>query len=425
MSEGIASRDGPTKDHGNRAMEAVIVCVFFLMTAGWFMLLDSGLIFEGRPDPVHFHNLVEKRLLCTVVGAALLGIIWLWRPDKLRKLTPIVVLLALVLLVLVWTPLGVAERGSRRWIQLGPFTFQPLEFAKLALVWLMADRIAALGRLGKVDPRRMLLPLVTVVLLVGLVGAQPNLSGAVFLVVLTFAMACIGGMSRRLVFVLTIGAAAMFAALLARHPDRLDRFLPMIRPLTDLSDTGYQVGMSLWAVTGGGLFGRGPGGSIAMYSLPDHTTDFTFSIICEEWGFVGGAIIILLFAALVYAGFRIALAQRDPFRMMLGCGIAAIIGLQSAINMGVTLALLPTTGIPLPFLSAAGSNLILSLGQIGLLLNLGRTVRRPAAARVQENTNKTAEPAQRKPGAYRGYAAGRSYKPNGISTTEGRRRMAR
>ena len=168
------------------------------------------------------------------------------------------------------------------------------------------------------------------------------------------------------------GAMVTFAGLLALNSDRLARFVAY-DPLSNLSDTGYQLSQSLWAVTNGGWFGRGPGGSIAMYSLPDHTTDFVFSILSEEWGFAGGTLVILLFALVVYSGFRIALTQNDPFRLLLGCGIASIIGIQSAVNIGVVLGLLPTTGVPLPFISAGGSNLILSLGAIGLLMNLSRT----------------------------------------------------
>jgi cell division protein FtsW len=393
MSDSNVQYERSIQDSTNRAMRTLLLCVFFLTAAGWVMLFDSGIIFEGHADPAHFYNLLSKRMLCSIIGLAALGFFWILPTEAVRKFSPVVMILGVVLLVLVWTPLGVLERGSRRWVSLGPFTFQPLEFAKLALVWYIADRFARLGPLGRVGIDRLAAPMAFVFMLILLVGMQPNLSGAMFLILLTFAMACLGGINRRLLLTLSGTGIAAMVALLAKNPDRLERFLPVFKPLTDLGDSGYQVGLSLWAITNGGLLGRGPGNSIAMYSLPDHTTDFTYSILCEEFGLIGGAIVILLFAALVYSGFRIALSQENPFRMLLGCGITTIIGLQTATNIGVTLGVLPTTGVPLPFLSAAGTNLVVSLMEVGILLNLGRTAGKKSPAMVRSETpHKRPEP---------------------------------
>ena len=201
---------------------------------------------------------------------------------------------------------------------------------------------------------------------------QPNLSGVFFLMIITMVMAVLGGINLKPVMALIGAGVITFAGFLALNSDRLERFVAY-DPLSNLSGSGYQLSQSLWAVSNGGFIGRGPGESIAMYSLPDHTTDFVYSIIAEEWGFFGGFIVIILFGLVVYSGFRIALAQCDPFRLLLGCGISSIIGIQSAVNIGVVLGLLPTTGVPLPFLSAGGSNLILSLMAIGLITNISRT----------------------------------------------------
>jgi len=382
MSRDPVSAEAALRESANRSVRAVLLCVFLLLAAGWVMLLDSGLVFEGQANPDNFAHLIRARLLGTTVGAVLLLGLWAIPARWVRSLSFPAMIAGIALLALVWSPIGVAERGSMRWEQLGPFRFQPLEFAKLALVWFLADQFARIGSLDKAAPNRLLFPGLAVVIAIALVGGQPNLSGALFLIVLTLAMAWIGGINGRFTLMMALSGGAAFAGLLALNPDRLQRFLPVFRPLTDLGGAGYQVGLSLWAVTNGGLFGQGPGGSIAMYSLPDHANDFIFSIISEEWGFVGGIIIILLFAALVYCGFRLALMQNDPFRILLGCGISSIIGLQAAINIGVTLGLLPTTGMPLPFLSAGGSNLILSFMEIGLILNLGQTV----GARAEQST---------------------------------------
>jgi cell division protein FtsW len=258
-------------------------------------------------------------------------------------------------------------------VAIGPIAFQPLEFAKLTTVWFLAHTFAGLGPLHKARASHLIVPILLCAAVVGMVGAQPNLSGAVFLILIAFIMAWIGGVNLRLAVPMVLGGLGVFAGLIALNPDRLARFLPVISPLRDLQGVGYQAGLSLWAVTRGGLFGLGPGGSVAMYSLPDHTTDFIYSIICEEWGVAGGILVIGLFGLLGWSAFRLALMQRDTFRLMLGCGVAAMLVLQAGINIGVTLGVFPTTGIPLPFISAGGSSLVLTLGEVGLLLNLGRT----------------------------------------------------
>jgi len=367
------SPDPAVKKNSNSATRTILFAVFLLVIAGWIMLLDTGLVFEGQENQAHFSTLVTKRFIGSMAGLGLMLIAWLLPPKLVRHLTLPVVIIALTLLLMIWTPLGVAERGSTRWVQLGTLRFQPLEFAKLALVWFLADQFARTGLLSRIKLDRIWFPAAIAVLMIGLVAAQPNLSGAVFLICLVFAMAWLAGVNWRVTLGLAAAGAAAFFGLLALHPEKIARLIPVFKPFTDLSGSGYQVGLSLWAIVSGGWFGKGPGGSIAMYSLPDHSTDFIFSIICEEWGFVGGILVILTFTALIFSGYRIALSQRDPFRLLFGCGVTTIIGLQVVINIGVTLGLLPTTGMPLPFLSAGGSNLILSTIQIGLILNLGRT----------------------------------------------------
>lgn len=371
MTEGSRKFDETLRATSKRALKTLLLSILFLTAAGWVMLLDAGAIYKGVYNPAYFSSLVDTRLIAMFSGLVLIGIAWLIPPAVIRKLTWPVIILAVLFLILIFTPLGVIERGSRRWLNLG-FTFQPIEFVKLALVWFLADRFARIGQLSKAGMKQFILPGIFVIGLVALVGAQPNLSGVFFLIVITLAMVILGGINWKPVMVIIGGAAVTFAGLLALNSDRMSRFVAY-DPLSNLSDTGYQLSQSLWAVTNGGLFGRGPGESIAMYSLPDHTTDFVFSILSEEWGFAGGTLVILLFVLVVYSGFRIALTQNDPFRLLLGCGIASIIGIQAAVNIGVVLGLLPTTGVPLPFISAGGSNLILSLGAIGLLMNLSRT----------------------------------------------------
>ncbi len=425
MNRDTDSHNMALKESANRAIKTALVCVLLLIAIGWVMLLDSGLIFEGQANPEHFHNLIVKRMLGTSIGLAILVSLWLMPAGLIRKFSFPAILIGLVLLALVWSPLGITERGSTRWEQLGPFRFQPLEFAKLALVWFLADQLARIGSLGKVKMQKLVVPAIFAVLTIGLVGAQPNISGAIFLIMLVFVMAWVGGINGRLTLGMLAGGTAAFAGLLALNPDKLARFLPVVRPFEDISGAGYQVGLSLWAIAKGGLFGLGPGGSVAMYSLPDHATDFIFSILGEEWGFAGGITVILLFAVLIYSGFRIALVQQDPFRILLGCGITSIIGLQAAINIGVVLGILPTTGMPLPFLSAGGSNLILSFIEIGLLMNLGKTAGVPIESKIPIKTPEVVPIRKRRNGYHRKPLAGVNHRPAENPAHESGRRIAR
>jgi cell division protein FtsW len=368
---GAISVDPKMRESGNKALKTFLLSIIFLIAIGWMMLLDSGVIYKGVYNPGYFQSLVYTRLTAMLLGLLLAATIWRIPPKTLRKYSWLMIILAVIFLVLIFTPLGVFERGSRRWLNLG-VTFQPLEFVKLALVWFLADQFARIGQLSKSRPIQFLVPGFLLALCVILVGMQPNLSGVFFLIIITLTMTVLGGINLKPVMALVGLGAIIFLGFLALNSDRMARFVAY-DPLSNLSDKGYQLSQSLWAVSNGGLLGRGPGGSIAMYSLPDHTTDFVYSIVAEEWGFIGGIAVIILFGLVIYSGFRIALVQNDPFRLLLGCGISSVIGIQAAVNIGVVLGLLPTTGVPLPFISAGGSNLILSLGAAGLFLNFART----------------------------------------------------
>jgi cell division protein FtsW len=348
-----------------------------LMLAGWVMLVDTGLIFEGRADTGQYASLLLKRGVCMVLGFVALWFMWRISPKRLRQAAPWIAVLALLLLGLVFSPLGATVRGCRGWLNLGILTFQPLEFAKLGLVWFLAHILARTGPLKRAPLSEYIGPAIVAALAVLLVMAENEFSGMIFLVAIIAIMALLSGINRTQFMWMSGAGVTACLAVIAIWPEKLHRFQPFIRPLTDLDGSGYQVGQSLWAIVNGGTFGMGPGRSIAMYSLPDHTTDFIFSIICEQYGIIGGLAILALFFVFAWAAFSLAIQQKDTFRLYLGCGIAAIFSLQAAINTGVAANVFPVTGLPLPFVSAGGSSLMMSLMELGLLLNLSRTVGNP------------------------------------------------
>jgi cell division protein FtsW len=339
------------------------------------MLIDVGMIFEGRRDTALYGSLLFKRGACMILGVIALIVSQRLTPKALRLAAPWAMAVSLLLLVLVFTPWGVTIRGCRGWLDLGPLgTFQPLEFSKLALVWFLAAILTAIGPLKRAPLRKYLWPAILVGSTIFLVICENEFSGMMFLAMLVFLMALISGINRTQ-FMWISGACVLAAvAVIAVWPDKLNRFLPLIDPFKYSDGVGYQICQSLWAIFNGGLWGLGPGRSIAMYSLPDHTTDFIFSIIGEEYGLIGAFSVLILLAVFAWAAFKTALAQQDPFRLYFGCGIAAIISLQAAINIGVTSNVLPVTGLPLPFISAGNSNLIMVMFELGLLLNLVKSM---------------------------------------------------
>jgi cell division protein FtsW len=352
-----------------------------LIIFGWVMLIDTGMIFEGHKDTVLYGSLLFKRGACMILGVIALLLSQHLNSKALRQAAPWVMTISLLLLALVFTPLGVTIRGCRGWLDLGPLgTFQPLEFAKLALVWFLAATLTAIGPLKRAPLSEYLGPAVLVGITILLVICENEFSGMMFLAMLVLLMAILSGLNRAQFMWISGSSVLAAVAVIAFRPEKFNRFLPLIDPYKYSDGIGYQVCQSLWAVFNGGLWGLGPGRSIAMYSLPDHTTDFIFSIITEEYGLIGGFSVLILLAVFAWAAFKVALAQKDPFRLYLGCGIALIISLQAVINIGVTTNILPVTGLPLPFISAGNSSLIMAMFELGLLLNLVRSMDHQAAA---------------------------------------------
>jgi cell division protein FtsW len=298
-----------------------------------------------------------------------------YRPLAYPLLAIALVLLAAVLL----SPLGVTAGGSSRWLRLGPLRFQPSEFARFALIVYMAyslekkaDRIKDFS-IGFM-PHVVVLGVVAVLIL-----KQPDFGSAVILAVLTWLMMFVGGVRLRYLgsSCVVLGLAGLYFISLAGY--RMRRLLSFLDPWQYSSDAGYQIVHSLMAFGTGGWWGAGIGkGYQKLFYLPEPHTDFIFSVIGEELGLAGVLVIIGLYLLIVWKGIRIARHAPDLFGCYLAVGLTAALGLQICINMGVTLGLLPTKGLTLPFLSYGGTSLVLNMATIGILMNIsasGKTAR--------------------------------------------------
>jgi len=291
-------------------------------------------------------------------------------------------LISLALLVAVLVPnVGNEVNGATSWIPLPlGFNLQPAELAKLALVLWGADLLVRKQKLLHLRSH-LLVPLLPMTLLVlGLVMLQPDLGTSVALASIVAALLWVAGTPVRVFGVLCGMGLAAVALVAVSSPHSMDRLTSFRDPFADAGGTGYQAVQGFYALSSGGIFGRGLGASKEKWSggLPEAHTDFVFAIIGEELGLLGTLTVVALFGVLLYSGIRIAQRATDPFVRLAAFGVTAWLGCQAIINMGAVVGLLPITGIPLPLVSFGGSALLVTLVAVGMLLSFARA--EPGAA---------------------------------------------
>ena len=344
-----------------------------LLSAGVVMVYSASAIVAADRfrDPYFF---LKKQLFWALLGAvAMLAAV---RVDyrRLEKLVVPALIVAGVLLVLVLVPpFGQAINGTRRWIRLGIVSFQPAELAKLALVIYLAAFVARRQeQLG--DIRRGLLPpLLVAGAFAALVFVQPDLGNCLTLVTLTFGLLYLAGSPARYLGWALAPALPLLVIAIWAAPYRLRRMTAFWDPWSDPRGSGFQIIQSWLAFGNGGLLGQGVGGSRQkLFYLPESHTDFIFAVIGEELGFVGAVVFVALFAVLVWRGLRIGLRTPEPFGAYLALGITLLIATQVLVNLGVVTGLLPTKGLPLPFISFGGSALLMTMLSTGVLLNISQ-----------------------------------------------------
>ena len=282
--------------------------------------------------------------------------------------------LALTLVLLALVPLiGVKANGSRRWLGVGGLTVQPSELAKLAVI--LAFSVMICKARGKMRSFRYgILPFLGVLaIIVALLILEPHFSASVIIIAVGGVMMFLGGVGLGW-FIAAIGAAlGGLAVLLVFFPYASGRISTWRDPFSSPSDEGYQIVQSLYSIGSGGLSGLGLGGSRQKFLyLPEEHNDFIFSVICEELGFIGAALIIVLFAMLVLRGYHIAINSSDRFSFLVCAGISTLLAIQIILNIAVVTNLVPCTGISLPLFSYGGTALVIQLGELGIVLSASR-----------------------------------------------------
>lgn len=353
--------------------KTLLIVVAFLVIIGFLAIFSATApkcLDEGG-NPAQF---LIKQLICFVVGFLGLKFFMNYDYKKLANWNVVIMASILIALFLVdFTPLGVVVNGAKRWINIAGFQLQPSEFAKPAVVLLLASAFRKDANLF--DQDKWVWAFFPIIAMAGLIFIQPNLSMVILLGMTTVVMYMAAGGSMKL-FLSCCGA--LFATVVIGlttiiKPYQLQRLKTWRHPESDPLGAGYNIIQSLIAFASGGFSGVGYGGSIQKLSyLPECHTDFIFAVIAEELGFVGCVLVIGLFFTFMQRGFVIAARCPDMYGKLLAIGITFSITFQAFMNMSVASSFLPTTGVPLPFISYGGSSLIVSLIMVGILLNISK-----------------------------------------------------
>jgi len=354
-----------------RAKTLLIGAAMTLVAIGIVMIYSASAIYahEKMKDSAYF---LKRHLVYLVLGALLARLLARMDLAVVRRRAKPLLGVAIVLLVLVLIPgIGAAAGGARRWFKFLGFSFQPSEFLKIAIIFYMADFLER-KQATLHDLKYTVAPaLATLGFCAGLVFLQPDLGTAVTVSFVCFVMFFVAGFRIAHLSAIVFSAVPLLAFAMLAKPYRRKRLLAFFNPWEDPKGAGFQIVQSFLALGSGGLIGVGLGRSQQkLFYLPESHTDFIFSIIGEELGFLGTSSVVVLFIVFLFAGMVIVFRAKDRFSQLVGLGLVTLIGLQAAINIGVSTGALPTKGLSLPFISYGGSALLANLAAVGLLLNL-------------------------------------------------------
>lgn len=320
---------------------------------------------------------MKKQIAGAVIGLAGMIALSFINYEKLKKIRWVALAVSVVLLALVFIPgLGVKVYGARRWINLGFFTMQPSEIAKFGFVLFAA---ASLSKAHKeVKNFKGLLPtILSGGLICLLIILEPNMSITICVGITMIVMLIVGGIKLKHFLILCVPILALVPVLIIVEPYRLRRLVAFLDPFASASGEGFQLVQSLYALSSGGWFGVGLFNSRQKYLfLPFAESDFIFSIIAEEIGFVGCLALLFVFIIVIIRGIMIAIKSPTRFGTYLATGITTIIAVQLLVNIAVVTGSIPPTGLPLPFISAGSTSLVVFMSAIGVLLNIDRQSRR-------------------------------------------------
>ncbi len=347
------------------------------------VLLCFGLImcFSASAPSAQFQQgdsyyFLKKQLIWAVCGLIAMFFMANFSYKKLEKLSGLIVIVSLALLGAVL--LMPSINGAKRWFGIGGASFQPSEVAKLAVIIWFAHKLSKQSW-EKASYIKDFCPyLLVLAIYAGLLMLEPHFSCTILIFLTAMVMLFVSGakISHFGITALPVIPAVLYLAFSGGY--RASRITTFLNPFNDPSGDGWQIIQSLYAIGSGGLFGLGLGQSRQKFLyIPEPQNDFIFSVLCEELGFIGAAVVISLFLVLIWRGIYIAINAPDKFSCLLAVGITALIAIQVVINVAVVTSSMPVTGMPLPFFSAGGSSLVFVMAAMGILLNISKQIHTP------------------------------------------------
>ncbi len=352
----------------------LLLLVIVLLTVGVIMVLSASFArayYEGN-NPTYIFT---RQLVFAVSGVGIMLAVSKIRVNVFRRWSMVLLLISIVMLALVLI-IGIVGGGSRRWINLGFTTFQPSEVAKIAVILAYATMICKTPRKKMKTFKYGIVPFGGVAaVIVALLILEPHLSASIIIIGITGIMIIAGGANLKQIGGIVLLVVALGALAILLLPYAQERVTAWLHPENDPLDSGFQVLQSLYAIGSGGLLGVGLGQSRQKYMyLPEEHNDYIFPIICEELGFIGAMLILMLFALLVIRCFWIALHAKTRYGALISTGIAGLLAMQVFLNVAVVTNLIPSTGISLPFFSYGGTALWIQMIEMGIVLSVSRDI---------------------------------------------------
>ena len=371
-----AARRKPRLEHS--LLYTATLCLLAFGAVMVYSASSAESLLNGSGDPSYY---LKRYVAFAALGLAALHLLSRHGLGLVRRLVPALLIVSFVLCLAVMLPgVGVTVNGATRWLEAGPFQFQPSELLKVALV-IYAAQVLAMRPDAVATLRGMARPLL---LVVGaaclLLLLQPDLGTAIIICFSVGALLVVAGAPMRHLGVIVGSGAALTLFMILVEPYRRERLISFLDPWANASDSGFQVVQSMIAIGSGGVFGVGLGESVQkVFYLPEAHTDMILAIVGEELGVLGIMGVAALYGLIAYGGLRAAKLAPDRFAKLLAAGLTALILCQATLNLFAVMGMAPLTGVPLPFMSYGNSNLIVFMGAMGLILNVASGARAPAS----------------------------------------------
>ena len=353
----------------------VLIIVLILVMFGLVMVFSSSYYYAMTEpkfnDKFYFFS---RQLRWAIVGLVAMVMCMSINTEFFRRVSVLAYVAIIGILVAVLA-IGVATKGSQRWLEILGTSFQPSEFAKFIIIIFMSGFVIKHRNLLNGNFIMFIKCALPVIVAAGLIAMENLSTGIVVMVVGLMIMFVSSKKVMNFVVFVVVGFIG-FVIMAAIEPYRRARIMGWLDPWSDTIDNGYQIVQSLFAVASGGLFGLGIGQSRQKTFIPESYNDIIFAIICEELGLVGAIVVILLFLILIWRGIKIAMNARDKYSSYAATGIITMIAVQVIINIAVVTNTMPNTGMPMPFISYGGTSLVVTMASMGLLLNISRNCRK-------------------------------------------------